>query len=126
METSSNDQAGQTHTMETDTYKRSIFALEHIIWIFFFCFAIYNYITDFLVAYDWSQTKDLCPQFRQIDGHQCYNDSRFETAGGTLLLLTAIGFLCALITKLYELYLLIMIYKKCNNKQEQQEYEFKS
>ncbi len=125
------DGRGQTNTLETEKdteeedYKRSIFALDHFLWIFFFLFAIYNYITDFLVAYDWSETKDLCPNFRQIDGHSCIDYNRFENAGGTLLILTAFGFLCAMITKIYELYLLIMIYKRCNTKQEQQEYEFK-
>ena len=104
-------------------YKRSLLAWDHLLWLFFLGFAIYNYITDLLVANDWSNFEILCPNFRQIDG-QC-EQSQFAQAGNLLLVITAIGFLFALITKIYQFYIFIMILKHSKSQQDQENFEFR-
>eukprot|EP01084_Bolivina_argentea_P266512 452050_1 len=107
-----------------ELFTSSICTLGNFIWIFFLFFGVYDYVTDMLVARDWSEFRNLCPRFRQYDGHLC-EESEFESNGKTLLLLTTIGFILSLIFKSYELYVFIQIHRYCSSKQELRDYEFK-
>ena len=89
-------------------FKQVLCNKEHLIWIFVLILTVYDFITDIQVSLSWFTISDgACPQFH------CNPlwSSFLTTIGKILLIISSIGFLFALIMKIYEAKRLYINYK---------------